>query len=87
MRVLVQFAIAPLLVVWSVGAVDAQITSNPIPEPILKRGVTHFCLPYLISHQAWNNKYLSNTALFFNVQPAWASYQLVGLGKSGRENR
>jgi len=24
---------------WSVGAADAPITSNPIPEPIVKRGL------------------------------------------------
>jgi hypothetical protein len=39
MRILVLFGIAPLLVVWSAGALGAQITSNPIPEPIVKRGL------------------------------------------------
>jgi hypothetical protein len=32
-------AIAPLLAIWAAGASDAQITSNPIPAPIEKRGL------------------------------------------------
>jgi glucose/sorbosone dehydrogenase len=31
--------IMPLLAIWTMGAADAQITSNPIPEPIVKRGL------------------------------------------------
>ena len=33
------FAIIPLFTIWTVCAVQAQITSNPIPEPIVKRGL------------------------------------------------
>ena len=33
------FAIIPLLAMWTVGAAEAQITRNPIPEPIVKRGL------------------------------------------------
>src|ERR1700728_118259 len=29
----------PLFAIWTAGAADAPITSNPIPEPILKRGL------------------------------------------------
>src|ERR1700722_13560643 len=39
MRVSIRFGIVPLLAVWSTGAAEAQITSNPIPEPIVKRGL------------------------------------------------
>src|SRR5450755_3365912 len=28
-----------LFAVWTAGAADAPITSNPIPEPIVKRGI------------------------------------------------
>jgi len=31
--------VIPLLAIWSAGAAEAQITSNPIPEPIVKRGI------------------------------------------------
>jgi hypothetical protein len=39
MRIRMPLAIVPLLAVWTVGAAEAQITSNPIPEPIVKRGL------------------------------------------------
>jgi hypothetical protein len=39
MRLLIRFGIILLLAVWSIGAANAQITSNPIPEPIVKRGL------------------------------------------------
>src|SRR5450432_2363428 len=32
-------AVIPLLAIWTVGAAEAQITKNPIPEPIVKRGL------------------------------------------------
>src|SRR5258708_32340619 len=32
-------AIIPLLAIWTAGAAEAQITKNPIPEPIVKRGL------------------------------------------------
>jgi hypothetical protein len=32
-------AIIPLLAIWIAGAAEAQITKNPIPEPIVKRGL------------------------------------------------
>jgi len=35
----IRFAAVLLLVIWSVGAIYAQITSNPIPAPIVKRGL------------------------------------------------
>src|SRR5947209_3884195 len=37
MRTRMPLGIIPLL--WTIGAADAQITSNPIPEPIVKRGL------------------------------------------------
>ena len=36
MRLTMPLAIAPLLAIWTAGASDAQITSNPIPAPIEK---------------------------------------------------
>jgi hypothetical protein len=39
MRTKMPFVIAPLLTIWAAGASDAQITSNPIPAPIEKRGL------------------------------------------------
>src|SRR6266851_72782 len=39
MRTRMPLAIIPLLAIWTVGAAEAQITSNPIPEPIVKRGL------------------------------------------------
>src|SRR6202166_563563 len=39
MRTRMSFAIIPLLAIWTAGAADAPITSNPIPEPIVKRGL------------------------------------------------
>src|ERR1700704_3521990 len=39
MRIRMQHGIIPLLAIWTAGAADAPITSNPIPEPILKRGL------------------------------------------------
>lgn len=39
MRLLVRFGIILFLVVWSLSPTDAQITSNPIPERIVKRGL------------------------------------------------
>src|SRR6266446_3614690 len=39
MRTRMPLGIIPLLAIWTVGAADAPITSNPIPEPIVKRGL------------------------------------------------
>src|SRR2546423_496633 len=39
MRTGMQLVIAQLLVIWTAGASHAQITSNPIPAPIVKRGL------------------------------------------------
>src|SRR6266550_4233436 len=39
MRSTMSLAIAPLLAILAAGASDAQITSNPIPAPVLKRGL------------------------------------------------
>src|SRR5580698_1998262 len=39
MRASIRFGIILLLAVWSTGGAEAQITSNPIPEPIVKRGL------------------------------------------------
>src|SRR5467141_1502918 len=39
MRIWILLGIIPLLAIWTVGAADAPITSNPIPEPIVKRGL------------------------------------------------
>src|SRR5712692_6286123 len=39
MRTRMPLAIIPLLAIWTAGAADAPITSNPIPEPIVKRGL------------------------------------------------
>lgn len=42
MRMRIPLAIIPLaeafIIGWTAGAADAPITSNPIPEPIVKRG-------------------------------------------------
>src|ERR1700686_5413445 len=32
-------AIIPLIAIWTAAAAEAQITKNPIPEPIVKRGI------------------------------------------------
>src|SRR5215468_7252638 len=34
-----RFIILPLLAIWTAGALQAQITSNPITAPVLKRGL------------------------------------------------
>jgi hypothetical protein len=34
-----QLAVALVLAIWAVGAIDAQITTNPIPAPVVKRGI------------------------------------------------
>ena len=39
MRIRMPFAIIPLLALWAAGPVQAQITSNPIPAPIVKKGL------------------------------------------------
>ncbi len=39
MRIRTTLVTIPLLAVWIAGAADAPITSNPIPEPIVKRGL------------------------------------------------
>jgi hypothetical protein len=39
MRTRILLGIIPLVAIWPVGAADAPITSNPIPEPIVKRGL------------------------------------------------
>ena len=39
MRIRMPLAIAPILGLWTAGIAQAQITSNPIPEPIVKRGI------------------------------------------------
>jgi Glucose / Sorbosone dehydrogenase len=39
MRIWILLGIIPILAIWPVGATDAPITSNPIPEPIVKRGL------------------------------------------------
>src|SRR5262245_5476584 len=39
MRARIPFSIFPVLMIWTAGAADAPITSNPIPEPIVKRGL------------------------------------------------
>src|SRR6266566_6396214 len=39
MRRRIPLGIIPLLAIWTAGAADAPITSNPIPEPIVKRGL------------------------------------------------
>jgi len=39
LRTRIPLGIIPLLAVWMAGAADAPITSNPIPEPIVKRGL------------------------------------------------
>jgi hypothetical protein len=39
MKTRMPLGIIPLLAVWAAGPTDAQITSNPIPEPIVKRGL------------------------------------------------
>ncbi|HEY6341774.1 MAG TPA: PQQ-dependent sugar dehydrogenase [Bryobacteraceae bacterium] len=38
-RNLMPLVTIPLLAIWTAGAADAPITSNPIPEPIVKRGL------------------------------------------------
>src|SRR5215471_16824154 len=39
MRTRVAMIVIPLLAFWTAGGADAPITSNPIPEPIVKRGL------------------------------------------------
>src|SRR5207248_7054475 len=39
MRRLIVLSIIPLLAICIIAATDAPITSNPIPEPIVKRGI------------------------------------------------
>jgi hypothetical protein len=39
MRIWIPLGITLVLAIWSVGATDAPITSNPIPDPIVKRGL------------------------------------------------
>ena len=39
MRTRLRLVIVLLLAIWAVSAIDAQITSNPIPAPIAKRGL------------------------------------------------
>ena len=39
MRTRILLGIVPILAIWPVGAAEAQITKNPIPEPIVKRGL------------------------------------------------
>ncbi|HXJ03354.1 MAG TPA: PQQ-dependent sugar dehydrogenase [Micropepsaceae bacterium] len=39
MRLTMSLVFAPLLAIWTAGPSDAQITSNPIPTPIVKRGL------------------------------------------------
>src|SRR5262245_40410663 len=39
MRIRIQLAIILLLTLWTVGLIHGQITTNPIPEPIKKRGL------------------------------------------------
>jgi len=39
MRLTMPFVIAPLLMIWTAGASDAQITSNPLPAPVEKHGL------------------------------------------------
>src|SRR4029079_3558225 len=38
-RTRMPLGIVPLLTIWMASAADAPITSNPIPEPIVKRGL------------------------------------------------
>ena len=39
MRTRMRLVIVLLLAIWTAGAIEAQITSNPIPAPIVKRGL------------------------------------------------
>src|SRR5206468_8080205 len=39
MRTRMQFVLVLLLAMWAAGAIEAQITSNPIPAPITKHGI------------------------------------------------
>src|SRR5215471_4792361 len=39
MRTRMRLIIVLLLAIWTARAIKAQITSNPIPEPIVKRGI------------------------------------------------
>ena len=39
MRKRMPLIVVPLLAIWTAGASDAQITSNPIPAPIEKKGL------------------------------------------------
>jgi hypothetical protein len=39
MRTRVRLVIVLLVAIWTAGAIEAQITSNPIPAPITKRGL------------------------------------------------
>src|SRR5215831_5476360 len=39
MRKRTKLAVIPLVGIWLAGAADTPITKNPIPEPIVKRGL------------------------------------------------
>ena len=39
MQTRMRLVIVLLLAIWTAGAIQAQITSNPIPAPIAKRGL------------------------------------------------
>src|SRR6187399_1254869 len=39
MRTPMRFVIALLLALWTAGTIAAQITSNPLPAPIVKKGI------------------------------------------------
>ena len=39
MQTRMRLVIVLLLAIWTAGAIQAQITSNPIPAPIVKRGL------------------------------------------------
>src|SRR5438552_3484052 len=39
MRMRTPFVIVVVVALWTAGAIEAQITSNPIPAPIVKRGL------------------------------------------------
>src|SRR5437867_11760608 len=39
MRTQMHLVIVLLLAIWTAGAIEAQITSNPIPAPIVKKGL------------------------------------------------
>ena len=40
MRMRVPLVVVVVLAVWAAGAIHAQITSNPIPAPVVKRGLS-----------------------------------------------